>query len=159
MALEDTMKEEAPKESAPENSALNEEEEQDLRIAVNLSKNMIDDGGIDVIKQAIETSNDPGQIIGRFLMQLVSQLHESLPEGVDLSKKIYFAHGGWIEQISDYLQEEYDIDSDVMDRAEMFIGAQAQAMAQGQASQDVSQVGAGAAQPMPQPEVPMNGGV
>ena len=110
------------------------------------AKNLIDDGGWEIISQALE-SNDPGQIIGQFLMQLVAQMTENLPEGVDIDPAIYLAIGGWVEQISDYLQEEYDVSKEVMDRAEMYIGTASQQMAQGQQQQQMQME---QATPMPQ---------
>lgn len=81
-------------------------------------------------------------------MQMVSQMSEQLPEEVALDPSIFFAVGGWVEQISDYLQEEYDVPKEVMDRAEIYIGTAAQQMAQGQQAQ----------QPAP-PPVPQQGGM
>lgn len=156
MALEDEMAQ-APEQAAnpDDNKRLNKEEEQDLKIAVALAERMIDDGGYDVIKQAIAESNDPGQVIGQFLMQLVSQMDENMPEDMKLSKRIYFAHGGWIEQISDFLQEEYKVPRKIMDRAEMYIGTAAQKMAQGGAQQAAGQAPA----PQGAAPVPPAGGV
>lgn len=121
MALEEQLNQEpAPQE-------MTEDQEQDLTIAVNLAKNLIDDGGFEVIEQALSTK-DPGQIIGQFLMQLVAQMTENLPEGVEIDPAIYLAIGGWVEQISDYLQEEYDVPKEIMDRAEIYIGTASQQM-------------------------------
>lgn len=130
MALEDKMTKEAPRDEGE----LTDDEEDDLRIMVNLAKNMIDEGGYEVIEQALQSS-DPGQVIGQFLMQLVSQMSEQMPPELQPSARIFFAYGGWVEQISDYLQEEYDVPRDVMDRAEMFIATAAQQMSQGQQGQ------------------------
>lgn len=149
MALEDQMKgkgeEEQERQDGPE--SLTDEEEMDLDIMVNLAKIMIDEGGYKVIEQA-EGSSDPGQVIGQFLVQLGSQIAEALPEEAKPSPRIMLAEGGWVEQISDYLQEEYDVGRDVMDRAEMYIGGAAQSIAQGQ------QAGQ---QPTPPQGGPMNG--
>lgn len=140
MALEDQLQgQQSPQE-------MTEDQEQDLSIAVNIAKNLIDDGGWEIIEQALE-SNDPGQIIGQFLMQLVAQMTENLPEGVDIDPAIYLAIGGWVEQISDYLQEEYDVSKEVMDRAEMYIGTASQQMMQGQQQQQAQMEQAA---PMPQ---------
>jgi hypothetical protein len=158
MAIEDQMAQEpaaAPQgqtEAPPQSGPLSEDEEKDLKLGVLLAQRMIDDGGIEVIDKAVKESSDPGQVIGQFLMQLVSQLHEAMPEDEQLSKRIYFAHGGWIEQISDYLQEQYDVPRKIMDRAEMYIGSAAQSMAQGQVQQAAG--GAPPAGPGPQPAQP-----
>lgn len=121
------IKEQLMQEEAQSND-LSDIEEQDLSIMVNLAKNMIDDEGINVIKSA-EQSKDQGQVIGQFLFQLGSQLAEKLSGMVDISPRIMMAEGGWVEQVSDYLQEEYSIPKAIMDRAEMYIGGMAQEMA------------------------------
>lgn len=154
MALEDQMKgkgeEEQERQDGPE--SLTDEEEMDLDIMVNLAKIMIDEGGYKVIEQA-EGSSDPGQVIGQFLVQLGSQIAEALPEEAKPSPRIMLAEGGWVEQISDYLQEEYDVARDVMDRAEMYIGGAAQSIAQGQQGGQQQPQG----QPAPPQGGPMNG--
>ena len=120
-------------ENEEQGQALTDEEEQDLSIMVDMAEEMIDDGGYEVVTQAIEQSKDPGQVIGQFMMQLASQLGEELRnQGIDINPKIMFAVGGWVEEISDYLQDEYDVPRDVMDRAEIYIGTSAQQMAQQQ---------------------------
>lgn len=135
---------------APEtDDTLNDSEEKDLSIMVNLAKNLIDDEGINIIKQA-EKSKDQGQVVGQFLFQLGSQLAEKLSGQVEISPRILLAEGGWVEQVSDYLQEEYGVAKNVMDRAEMYIGGMAQQMANNQKGGQ-PQPGAEQAQPaMPQ---------
>ena len=110
-------------------SLLSDEEERDLQISVMLAENLIDEGGWKVIQQA-EQSSDPAVVVGQFLLQLGAQLGESLP--FEISPRIMLAKGGWLEQVSDYLQEEYGVPKQVMDRAEIFIASSAQAMAQQQ---------------------------
>lgn len=106
---------------------LTDDEEADLKIMVNLGKNMIDEGGAQVVEQAL-ASKDPGVILGQFLYQLGGQLAEKLP--FDPSPRIMLAQGGFLEQISDYLQEQYDVPKKVADRAEIYIASSAQAQAQ-----------------------------
>lgn len=132
MALEEQMKQEG---APQQGERLTDEEEVDLKIAVLFAKKLIDEGGIDVIDQAVQESNDPGQVIGQFMMQLASQLQENMPEDMKLSPRVFFAQGGWVEQVSDYLQDEYKIDRKVMDRSEIYIATAAEKMAQGQAQQ------------------------
>ena len=129
MALDEQMAQQGPE-------RLGKEEEDELRIMVNLAMNMIDEGGDQIIDQAMN-SKDPGTIIGQFIMQLGSQLGEQLP--FEISPRIMLAEGGWVEQISDYLQEQYDVPKKVMDRAEIFVGSSAQNMAQQQQQQPAPQ--------------------
>lgn len=147
MALEDKIK------SKEKSSAtMSKQEEQDLKIAVLLAKGLIDKGGFDVIKQALESSKDPSQVIGQFLMQMAAQLDEKMPPEMKLSPTIYFAVGGWVEQISDYLQEEYKVDKKIMDRAEIYIATAAQKMAQGAAQQPPAGAPSPAAAPPAMPQ-------
>jgi len=149
MPLSQTMTEE--EQVTEDEATLGEEEEADLRIAVNMAKTLIDEGGIEVIDSA-EESSDPAQVIGQFLFQMVSQMGENLPADVELSPRIFFAEGGWIEQISDYIQEQYGVDKKVMDKAEIYIGTAAEEMAKGQqaGAQQPQQAAAPAAPMMPQ---------
>ena len=73
---------------------------------------------------------------------------ESLPEELKPSPAIMLAEGGWVEQISDFLQEEYGVDRGVMDRAEVYVGTTAQQIAQSQ------QQPGGAAGPAPENAAP-----
>ena len=96
MALEDKVVEQE------DNSQLTDQEEDQLEIVVLLAENLIDEGGIEALDMA-KGSKDPGQVIGQFLMQLGSQLGEQLP--FEISPRIMLARGGWLEQVSDYLQD------------------------------------------------------
>ena len=147
MALETTITEENTQ------GRLQDEEEKDLKIMVNLGKDMIDEGGYSVVEQALN-SKDPGVVIGQFLMQLGSQMGEQLP--FDPSPRIMLARGGWLEQMSDYMQEEYDVPKKDMDRAEMFVASSAQGMAQSQQQQQAPQQAA-VQPPLPAQEVTPNG--
>lgn len=130
-----------------QNDRLTDEDEDDLEIAVLLGKRLIDQGGQEVL-DAAKNSKDPGQVIGQFLLQLGSQMGEQMPEGMQLNPKVLLARGGWLEQMSDFLEEEYDLNRDIMDRAEIYVATQAQNMAQGQAQEQ--QATQQAAPPVPQ---------
>lgn len=132
---------------APQGEQLSPEEEDDLAIAVALAQNMIDDGGIQVIQEAMQSSSAPGQVIGDFLMQLAAQMSEGMPQEASLSPRVFLAEGGWVEQISDYLQEQYDIPQNVMDEAEIYIGTQSMSMANGAVQEQQPQPAAPAPQP------------
>lgn len=130
MALEDKMKKAPAEDDTPEGmTRLSDEDEMSLDIAVLLGKKLVDEGGAEVL-QAAETSSDPGQVVGQFLMQLGSQLAEKMPPEVQLPPTIFLAKGGWLEQMSDFLQEEYDMPREIMDRAEIYVASTAQQMAQ-----------------------------
>jgi hypothetical protein len=124
MALEQELTKEAPAEGGGGG------EEDDLEIAVLTAKHLLEDGGFDVIDKAVASSSDPGQVIGQFLMQLGTQMFENMPEGVTLSPAIMLAHGGWLEQISDFIQEQLGVKREIMDKAEIYVASTAQQSAQ-----------------------------
>lgn len=145
MAIEDKVTE---RESGASEQELTKDEQDDLAIMLTLSKNLIDDGGYEVIEQA-QNSKDPGVVIAQFLMQLSEQLAEQLP--FEPSARILLAEDGWVEQISDFLQEDYNVPKKIMDRAEIYMATSAQQMGQAGQQQQASQQGmeAQGAPPMP----------
>lgn len=146
MALEEKMM----AAQQPQEERLTDDEEQDLEIAVLLGKKLIDQGGAEVLSAA-EGSSDPAQVIGQFLVQLGSQLAEQMPEELKPSPKVFLASGGWLEQMSDFIQDEYDISRDIMDRAEVYVASTGQQIAQAQQQQGAAPAGA--------PPAPMPGGM
>lgn len=144
MAIEEQL----AQEEAATAQQLSEDDERDLEMAVLLGKRLVDEGGAEVL-EAAATSSDPGQVIGQFLMQLGSQMNEAMPPDGKLSPAIFLAEGGWLEQMSDFLQEEYDISREVADRAEIYVATSAQQMAQSQ------QAGAQQQPAAPQAEAPV----
>ena len=139
MALEEELVEQE------DDGQLTDQEEDQLEVMVMLAENLIDEGGIEALDTA-KGSKDPGQVIGQFLMQLGSQLGEQLP--FEISPRIMLARGGWLEQVSDYLQDEYGFSKKDMDRAEIFVASSAQSMAQGQQQQQVAPAAEAPADPM-----------
>lgn len=155
---EQMMQQQAPQEqAAPEGMALTDEEETDLKIAVLMTHRLLQDGGFDVIEKAVDSSKDPGQVIGQFLMQLGQQLHESMPDDMKLSPKIMLARGGWLEQISDYIQEEEGVKKEVMDKAEIYVASTASQMAQAKQQQSGGTIEGVQAPPVPAPGTPPQG--
>lgn len=136
MALDEKLKkkEEVQEEDGDDIAALNDEQEENLEMAVLLAKQLIAQGGSEVL-DAAKTSKDPGQVIGQFLVQLGSQMGEQLPPEVSIDPVIMLCEGGWVEQISDFLQEEYDVSREDADRAEIYVATTAEQIAKGQQAQ------------------------
>ncbi len=127
MALEDKMKE------APEKEAL-DDRDLDLKIAVLMGMDLLDKGGFDVIEKAVDESSDPAQVVGQFLMQMGQQMYEKMPDDMKFSPEIMLAEGGWLEQISDYIQVELGVSADIMDKAEIYVAHTASEMANAKAA-------------------------
>jgi hypothetical protein len=151
MALEEKIVGQPPN---PKGTPLTDEEELDLKIGVMMAEQMLNKGGFDVIETAVDQSKDPGQVIGQFIMQLGQQLMESMPDDMKLSPKILLCRGGWVEQISDYIQAEAGVKKEVMDKAEIYVASTASQMAQ--AKQGGGQTdGVPGQPPVPTPEAPL----
>lgn len=106
-------------------------EEKDLRIGVLMGEQFLDEGGLDVIQKAMDSSSDPAQVIGQFFVQLIQKMQESMPSEMKLSPKIYLSKHGWLEQMMDYVIEKLHIDTAITDRAEVYVAHTAQQLAQG----------------------------
>lgn len=90
--------------AANEGASTNSE---DLEIAVLMAQDMLDGGGMDVIKNAINQSQDPALVVGQFLGQLIGQLGESLIQQFpDFDMRVFLAKGGWLDIILDYIETE-----------------------------------------------------
>ena len=85
-----------------------QEEEMDLQIAVSLGTKLLHKaGGLQAIQKAVESSQDPVQVISKFLVQLILQIKDVVAEqGVDLSPNIVLGQGGWLVQLLDLLEQE-----------------------------------------------------
>lgn len=152
MALDTQLQAPTPDQGSPD-------EELDLKIAVMMGERLLQNGGFDVIDRAVASSKDPGQVIGQFIMQMGQQLFENMPEDMKLSPSIMLAEGGWVEQISDYIQEQNDVKKDIMDKAEIYIASTAQQMAQGQQQQGDPNAPPVAPGPNAAPPMPEQGGM
>lgn len=133
----------APKQ--PQQERLDEQEEKDLRLAVLVTERMLEDGGFDVIDQALESSSDPAQVIGQFLLQLIQKMNEMFVNENQLSRRIWLCAGGWAEQVMDFIIDEYNLDYAVADKAEVYLAETITQMAQAnqqQAQQQQQQMAA-----------------
>lgn len=153
MALEEEMMEEEEVQGVEGERVMDEDEEMSLEIAVLLGKHLIEDGDGASIIESAKKSSDPGQVIGQFLLQLGSQMAEQMPGDIELPPSIFLAKGGWLEQMSDFIEEEYDVSRKIMDRAEIYVATTGQQMAQAQAQKaQAPQMQGMAAEPAPAPQ-------
>lgn len=131
MALEKTL----AKQKKPAKNSPKTEDEMDLEIGVLLGKRMLEDGGFSIVEKAVESSRDPSQVIGQFLMQMGQEMMENMPDDAKLTPAILLSPGGWLEQISDFIQTELDVKKEIMDKAEVYVASTASQMAQAKQGQ------------------------
>lgn len=135
MAIEEQVMNQVPaNEQAPTLESLTDEEEDDLELAVLTTERLLEDGGYEVIEQALTTSKDPSQVIGQFMIQLIQKLNEQFVNENQLSRRIWLCKGGWLEQAMDMVIDEFGLDYAVSDKAEVYVADTITKMAQAGAS-------------------------
>lgn len=136
-----------------------QEEELDLEIAVKLGQKLMHNaGGLEAIKKAVSSTQDPVQVVSKFLVQLIFKIKDAVAqEGVDLNPSIVLGQGGWLVQMLDLLEQELGLpqewsDGIVDDVIETFKalaqGGKGGAASPAQGQQQASPPQQGAPQPM-----------
>lgn len=87
----------------------------DVELAFRMAVEMLDQGGIKVIEDAINQSADPAQVVGQFLAQLIGQMAEQLRDEFDIDPKIFLAKNGWLDMILDYIEVQLGYPQDFSD--------------------------------------------
>lgn len=78
---------------------------EDVELATRMGVKLLSEGnGIQLIKDAINKSQDPAQVIGQFLAQMMGQLAEVLQEQYDIDPGIFVAKNGFLDNILNYIE-------------------------------------------------------
>ena len=96
---------------ASKTASLSDEEELDLRLAVAMMQRLLEEKGLDLIKQALNTSKDPAQVVGNLLSQMIVQMQENFPPELNVSPRVYLAKNGALEQILDFIEKKLGLPS------------------------------------------------
>ena len=131
--------------------SLSDEEELDLRLAVAMMQRLLDEKGLDLIKQALNTSKDPAQVVGNLLSQMIVQMQENFPPELNVSPRIYLAKNGALEQILDFIEKRLGLPSRFSDDV---YGTVVEIIKAGAMSPEQAQGGAAQPQQSPQPAPP-----
>lgn len=78
----------------------------DVEIAFRMAVEMLDDGGLQMMADAIDKSNDPAMVIGQILAQMIGQMAEQLRDEYNIDPRIFLAKNGWLDQVLDYIEHE-----------------------------------------------------
>ncbi len=88
----------------------------DVELAFRMTVQLLDDGGLDLIKNAIDQSADPAMVIGQFLSQIMGQLAEQLQKEYEVDPKIFLAKDGWLDAVLDFIEAELGYPSNFSDQ-------------------------------------------
>lgn len=80
--------------------------DEDVDLAFRMAVEALDGGGLKVIADAIDQSNDPAKVVGQFLAQLMGQLAEKLRDEFQIDPKIFLAKNGWLDLVLDFIEHE-----------------------------------------------------
>ncbi|MEG3035664.1 MAG: hypothetical protein RR877_09300 [Aurantimicrobium sp.] len=88
----------------------------DVEIAVRMAVQMLDEGGLKMMADAIDQSDDPAMVIGQILAQMIGQLAEELQNEYDIDPRIFLAKNGWLDTILDYIEHELNYPENFSDQ-------------------------------------------
>jgi hypothetical protein len=77
---------------------------------------MLDNGGLQTIQQALQSSQDPGQVVGQFLAQMVGQLAESTQQNFGIDPSVYGEEDGFIDQTLNYIETSLGLPKEFSDQ-------------------------------------------
>lgn len=89
---------------------------EDVEIVTRLGIQILSKGGLDQIKEALTSSNDPAQVIGTFLVQIMSQILEQASSQIDLDPRAFLAQGGFLDHILDYIETKLGLPKEFSDQ-------------------------------------------
>lgn len=115
----------------------------DVELAVRMTiKALKDGGGLDVIRNAVNQSQDPAQVIGQMLAQIAGKLGEKLQQQYGVDPRIFLAKDGWLEQILDWIEKQLGYPKEFSDQIYQQVLETIKAAAQRpEAPNDVAEMG------------------
>lgn len=80
--------------------------EVDVKVATNIVLEALDGGGLKVIRDAINQSQDPAMVIGQLLAQIFGQVAESAEQEYNIPPGVFIAEGGVLDHVLNYIESE-----------------------------------------------------
>lgn len=81
--------------------------EEDIELVTRMGIQLLkQQNGLQVIKDAIDKSQDPAQVVGQMLATIIHGLAEQVSKNVELDLRAFLAEGGFLERILDYIEDE-----------------------------------------------------
>lgn len=106
----------------------------DLKIAVAIAKKTLKEGGgLEALKKGLGTSQDPAQVVSKFLVQLIMKIKDALQQQeIELSPNIILSNNGWLVQMVAFIEDELglpvefseEVISDVMETFKAMVKGQ-----------------------------------
>lgn len=88
----------------------------DAQLVVMMGMSLLDKGGLEVINKALKTSQDPSQVIGTFLTQMIGQMAEYTANTLQIDPAVYTEPNGFLDQILDYIEKKLGLPPEFSDQ-------------------------------------------
>jgi hypothetical protein len=89
---------------------------QDAKLVSMMGMAMLDKGGLEIISKALDSSQDPGQVVAQFIAQMAGQLAEFTAKNLDIDPGVYAQPNGFIEQILGYIEMKLKLPQEFSDQ-------------------------------------------
>lgn len=76
----------------------------------------LDNGGLETIKAAMDTSQDPAQVVGQFLAQLTGSLAEFTQDQFGIDPAVFGQKDGFLDQMLDYIERKLGLPAEFSDQ-------------------------------------------
>ena len=97
-----------PKEAKSKNS--------DSELVSMMGMAMLDNGGMQVIEKALQGSEDPGQVFGNFMAQLIGQIAEFGQSNLGIDPGIFLQEDGFLDQMLGYIERKLKLPPEFSDQ-------------------------------------------
>lgn len=105
-----------------------------------LGVELLEEGGLGVLQKAVQQSGDPIVVIAQFIVQMVTQLAETLAQETNFDPRVMLVRGGFVDSISDFIVKKLQLGEEASDMIEQEVLELVKALATGETkpSQDGS---------------------
>lgn len=88
----------------------------DAELVSMMGMALLDNGGLETVQKALQSSEDPGQVVGQFLAQLIGQMAEFTASTLQIDPAVYTEPNGFLDQILDYIERKLGLPSEFSDQ-------------------------------------------
>lgn len=88
----------------------------DAKLVSMMGMAMLDKGGLQTIEQALNTSQDPGQVVAQFVAQMAGRLAEYTAKDMGINPGVYAQPNGFVEQIVGYIEKKLKLPQEFSDQ-------------------------------------------
>lgn len=90
---------------------------EDSELATRMVIKMLNEGnGLQVISDAINQSQDPAQVVGQFLAQIMGELAEQLNKEAGVDPGVFLAKDGVLDAVLNYIEKKLKYPEDFSDQ-------------------------------------------